>query len=175
MDNEALRRYTALASVYHTCVHRHPASLFNICIFQDDKWVRASEFEHQFLYPLTCEGPNLLPRLIAACQGDGVDLVFIDEPQCFLRFDEQGLEDVFRKARCSEGFFNNECGHWDVRRMLQHHDIACSNRRDSEAEYLPEGEVPRHDSQHDAERLEEDIALFCFGLYLFGFKEPLAA
>ena len=43
--------------------------------------------------------------------------------------------------------------------MLQQHHVAGCERREPGAEGLPEGEVPRHHCQHDAERLIPDVAL----------------
>ena len=40
--------------------------------------------------------------------------------------------------------------------MLQHRAVAGHQRRGDEAEHLPEREIPRHDRQHDADRVEGD-------------------
>ena len=48
--------------------------------------------------------------------------------------------------------------------VLEHGAVAGHQRRRGEAEDLPEGEVPGHDRQHHAERLERDVALRSVGV-----------
>ena len=47
--------------------------------------------------------------------------------------------------------------------MLEQADVAGHKRGAEKAEDLPEGEVPGHDGEDDAERVPADVAVLAFG------------
>jgi hypothetical protein len=47
----------------------------------------------------------------------------------------------------------------DVAGVLEEHAVARHQRRGGGAEHLPEGEIPRHHGEHDADRVEGDERL----------------
>ena len=73
--------------------------------------------------------------------------------------DEQTLKDAARRAGFGEQLFERQRALRHVRRVLEQADVPGGERRRGEPNDLPEREVPRHHGQHDAERLERDVAL----------------
>ena len=55
--------------------------------------------------------------------------------------------------------------------MFKQSDVACHQRGGEETEDLPEGEVPRHDGEHDAEGLPAYIAVVGLGRNRLGRKD----
>ncbi len=52
----------------------------------------------------------------------------------------------------------------DIRGVLKHAPVSCHQGRCQESVDLPQGEVPRHDSQHHAQRAKGHIGLRATGL-----------
>ena len=72
---------------------------------------------------------------------------------------DQGCgEEALREARVAEDRLDRQRAPRHVRGVLEDAGVAGHQRRRGEAEHLPEGEVPRHDREHDAERIEADVA-----------------
>ena len=74
-------------------------------------------------------------------------------------FDEQRLEGAAGKAGAADQRLDGERALRDVRRVLEQADVAGHQRGREEAEDLPEGEVPGHDGEHDAERVPAHVAV----------------
>ena len=81
----------------------------------------------------------------------------------WLSFDEQGLEGAAGKACAADERFDGEGALGDVGGVLEQADVAGHQRGSEEAEDLPEGEVPRHDGEDDAERVPADVAVVVAG------------
>ena len=78
--------------------------------------------------------------------------------------DQERAEHAFRKSRLHEHLFDCERAARHVRRVFQYAGIARHQRRRCKPEHLPERKVPRHDGEHDAQRLERDVGLRRLGL-----------
>ena len=76
--------------------------------------------------------------------------------------DEQSLKHAARRAGVDEQLLERERALRHVRRMLEQPDVARHERRRGEADHLPERKIPRHHREHDAERLEGDVAALAF-------------
>ena len=71
-----------------------------------------------------------------------------------------GPEQVTGHAGFMKHFLNRERAAGHIARMLQKRSVASHQRRRGKAEDLPEGEVPRHHREHDADRVEGDERFF---------------
>ena len=71
-----------------------------------------------------------------------------------------------------EDFLDCESALRDVRCVLEQSDVAGHQRRRGETEHLPERKIPRHDRQHDAQRLESDPRLPVFDFHRLVGEEP---
>ena len=94
----------------------------------------------------------------AAGQRHRADARIVEERRHVGRTNQERLEHAVGKAGAAEDVLDGERALRHVRRVLEEADVAGHQRRRGEAEHLPEREVPRHDREHDAERLVADVA-----------------
>jgi hypothetical protein len=76
------------------------------------------------------------------------------------------LKDAVGSAGTPEHILDGEGALRNVRRVLEKPDIPGHERRRRESKDLPEGKIPWHDRQDDAERLVEHEALSVLGANL---------
>src|SRR5664279_5584741 len=114
---------------------------------------------------------NLLTSLIASRKRNRIHLVLIDKFNRTLCIYKQCAEYMVRKACLSKCRLDGERARGHVRRVFKDNDIPSADCGDSEPEGLPEGEIPRHDRKHDAQRLECHVALQCLGFNILGLKK----
>ena len=135
---------------------------------KDDEGVGAAELEDGLLdEPAGLCGDGAAGGL-GAGDGDGGDAGVGEEVFDLARLDEQGLEDAAGKAGAAHQGFNREGTLRDVGGVLEQADVAGHERGSEEAEDLPEGEVPGHDGEDDAEGVVADVALGVLGGDAFG-------
>ena len=72
---------------------------------------------------------------------------------------EQRLEGAAGKAGAAHQGFDGERALGHVGGVLEQADVARHQRGREKAEDLPEGEVPGHDGEHDAERVPADVGV----------------
>src|ERR1700760_444407 len=77
--------------------------------------------------------------------------------------EEQVLEGATWKACATNEGFNGESTLGNIGGVFEQSDVACHQGRCEEAEDLPEGEVPRHDGQDDADRIPANVAFVVAG------------
>ena len=80
---------------------------------------------------------------------------------------------MVREPRLAEDLFDRKRTARHVGGVFQDPRVAGHEPWRREAEDLPEREVPRHDGQHDAERIERDKALTGLGLHRLGRQKSL--
>ena len=80
-----------------------------------------------------------------------------------MNFEQECLEDAARKTGAADQRLNCEGALRDVRSVFEQSDVAGHLRGSKEAEDLPEGEVPGHDGEYDAEGIPPHIAVVLFG------------
>ena len=125
----------------------------------DDEGIAAAELEHGLLdEPAGLRGDGAACGF-AAGDGDGGDALVGEDVLDLARFDEQRLEGAAGKAGAADERFDGERALRDVGGVLQQADVAGHQRGREKAEDLPEGKVPRHDGEHDAERVPADVAV----------------
>ena len=94
-----------------------------------------------------------LPARHASGKGDAFDPGIVKNAGHSLGFHKQILEHARGESGAAEDVFDGESALRHVRGVLQQHDIPGHERPGGGTEHLPEGEVPRHDGQHGAQRL----------------------
>ena len=85
--------------------------------------------------------------------------VVLDQRLDVARRQQQGTEQIPRNAGLVKHLLDRERAARHVAGVLQQRAVAGHQRRRGEAEHLPEGEIPRHDGEHDAERIVGDERL----------------
>ena len=78
-------------------------------------------------------------------------------------FEQEGLEGAAGKAGAADERLNGEGGLRDAGGVLEQSDVAGHEGGCGEAEDLPEGEVPGHDGEDDAEGIPADVAVVAVG------------
>ena len=130
----------------------------------DDEGVAAAEFEDGFLDEPAGLGGDGAAGGLAAGDGDCGDALVAKDGLDLADFKQQRLKGAAGKAGATNQRLDRESALRDVRRMLEQADVACHQRGREKAEDLPEGEVPRHDGEHDAERIPAHIAVVGLGV-----------
>ena len=134
----------------------------------DDEGVAAAEFEDGLLdEPSGLRGDGAAGGL-AAGDGDGGDALVGEDGLHLAGFDEQRLEGAAGEAGAADQGFDGERALGHVGGVLEQADVAGHQRGREEAEDLPEGEVPGHDGEHDAERVPADVGVVGSGVDGFG-------
>jgi len=118
----------------------------------DHEGVAAAELEDGLLEVLAGGARDGDPGRLAAGERDGGDALVGDHARDAARADEQRLEGAVVEAGAREQLLEGERAARDVGGVLEERDVAGDERGRGEAEHLPEGEVPRHDREHRAER-----------------------
>ena len=125
----------------------------------DDEGVAAAEFEDGFFDEPSGLGGDGAACGFAAGEGDGGDALVGEDGFDLAGFDEEGLEGAAGKAGAADEGFDGERALGDVGGVLEQADVAGHERGREEAEDLPEGEVPGHDGEDDAERVPADVGV----------------
>ena len=125
----------------------------------DDEGVAAAEFEHGLLDEPAGLGGDGAAGGLAAGEGDGGDALVGEDHLDLAGLDQQRLEGAAGKAGAAHQRFDGEGALGHIGGVLEQADVARHQRGREEAEDLPEGEVPGHDGEHDAERVPADIGV----------------
>ena len=123
-----------------------------------DERVAAAQLEHRLLDVLSGRRGDAASRAFAAGERRRGDAIVGDDARDRVGSDEQSLKHAARRARLVEELLDRQRALRHVRRVLEQADVAGRQRRRREADHLPEREIPRHHGEHDAERLERDVA-----------------
>jgi hypothetical protein len=86
-------------------------------------------------------------------------------------FDEEGLEDATGEAGAAHEGLDGEGALRDVGGVLEQANVAGHKRGGEEAEDLPEGEVPGHNGEDDANGVVANVRLGMLGGDSFGGEE----
>ena len=76
---------------------------------------------------------------------------------------QQRLKGASREAGATNQRLDRESALGDVGRVFEQGDVAGHQRGREKTEDLPEGEVPGHDGEDDAERVPADVAVVVLG------------
>ena len=125
----------------------------------DDEGIAAAEFEDGLLDEPSGLGGDGAAGGFAAGEGDGGDALVGEHHLHLAGFDEQRLERAAGKAGAAHQGFDGERALGHVGGVLEQADVAGHQRGREEAEDLPEGEVPGHDGEHDAERIPAHVGV----------------
>ena len=125
----------------------------------DDEGVAAAEFEDGFFDEPSGLGGDGAASGLAAGDGDGGDALVGEDGFDLAGFDEEGLEGAAGKAGAADEGLDGERALGDVGGVLEQADVAGHECGREEAEDLPEGEVPGHDGEDDAERVPADVGV----------------
>ena len=121
--------------------------------------VRSAELEHAFFEDRAGRSSDALPGRYAAGERHRGNILVLDQRFDFAARKQQGAEQIARYAGLVKHVLDRQRAAGHVTRVLQERAVARHQRRRGEAEDLPEGEVPRHHCEHDAERIEGDERL----------------
>ena len=135
---------------------------------EDDEGVGAAELEDGLLDEPAGLGGDGAACGLGAGDGDGDDAGVVEEVLDLAGLDEEGLEDAAGEAGAAHEGFNRQGALRDVGGVLEQADVAGHERGGEEAEDLPEGEVPGHDGEDDAEGVVADVGLGVLGGDAFG-------
>jgi hypothetical protein len=156
--DEALRRDAALSAVEEARGGAGLRRALEVGILEDDVGIAAAQLEHGLLEAGARLRGHRPPGRRAAGEGDRGDLGCLHESGDPRRAHEQRAERVARHPGFVENLLDGESAAGDVGGVLEQTHVPCRERRRGEAKDLPEGEVPRHDGEDEAERLEGHVA-----------------
>ncbi len=158
-DDEALGGDAGLAGVDEAGAHGGLDGDVEVGGGQDDEGVGAAELEDGFFdEPSGLRGDGAAGGL-GAGEGDGGDARVGEDAFDLSGFDEERLEGAAGEAGAADERFDGERALGDVGGVLEEADVAGHQCRREEAEDLPEGEVPGHDGEDDAERVPADVGV----------------
>ena len=164
-DDEALRVDAALAGVDQPRRRARVDRVIEIGVLENDVRIGSAELEDGLLQ----HGPGLcghgFSRGRAAGQRHRAHERMLDDGFDLAAADQKRAKHTFRESRLHEHVLDCERATRHVRRVLQYAGISRHQRRRGEPEHLPERKVPRHDGEHDAERLERDVGFRRLGLH----------
>ena len=130
---------------------------------QDDEGVGAAEFEHRGLdQPAGLRGDGA-PGGLGPGDGHGRDPLVGNHRFDLLGLDEERLERAAGEACAAHQSLDGHGRLGHVRAVFQQADIARHQGRAKKPEDLPEGKVPRHDREYDAQRIPAHVAVVAFG------------
>ena len=157
-DDEALAGDAALAAVDHA---RGGADLGggHVGVFEHEVGVGAAELEHALFQHAAGDGGDAAARGHAAGERDGGDVGVFDEGLDRSAGHQHRGEQAFGKAGLLEDGLDGGRAARHITRVLEYAAVTSYQGRRGEAEHLPERKVPRHDGEHDAERIEVTKAL----------------
>jgi hypothetical protein len=153
VNDEAFRGDARLAIIDDSRLHAHGDGFLKIGAGHDDEGVATPEFEHHFLNAFCRGHADLDAGLLAASESGGGYARIVQNAIDLRGPDEQSLENTLRETRPEKNVFNLQGTLWNIGRMLEQAYIAGDQAGRDEAETLPEGKVPGHDRENDAERL----------------------
>ena len=163
VDDEAFRGDAGLAVVDAASLDGVLYGEVEVGRRQDDEGVGAAELEDRFFDEPAGLGSDGAAGGLGAGEGDGGDAGVVEEVLYLAGLDEEGLEDAAGEAGAADQCFNGERALGDVGGVLEEADVAGHERGGEEAEDLPEGEVPGHDGEDDAEWVVADVGFFLVG------------
>lgn len=94
----------------------------------------------------------------AAGQGDGLDQGILNDRRQARGAHQQRAKQRGWESGLMENRFDGQGAAADVGGVFEHGGVASHQRRNGKTEHLPEGEIPGHDGQHDAQGLKGHIA-----------------
>ena len=119
----------------------------------DDEGIAAAQFEDGLLDEPSGLGCDGAAGGLASGDGDGGDALVGEHHLHLAGLDEQRLEAAAGKAGAAHQGFDGERALGDVGGVLEQAGVAGHQSGREKAEDLPEGEVPGHDGEDDAEGL----------------------
>jgi hypothetical protein len=153
LHDETLAGDAALPTIDHTGRGADASGLRDVGIFEHEIGVRAAEFEHAFLKHRAGGARHLLSSRYAAGERHGSNRRRLNEGTHVPARDEKSPEEMLRESCLADHALDGNSTAWHVARMLEHRRIAGHERGRSEAEHLPEREIPRHDGKDNANRI----------------------
>ena len=138
---------------------------------KDDEGVGATELEDGLFDEPSGLGGDGAASGLRAGDGDGDDAGVGEDDFDLAGFDEEGLEDAAREAGATDKGFDSERALRDVGGVLEKTDVASHERGSEETEDLPEGEVPGHDGEDEADGVVADVGLGVLGGDALGGEE----
>ena len=163
VDDEALGRDAGLAIVHRAGFDGRRESDFEIRGRHDNKGVGAAEFKDGALEQPSGLGSDRASRGFGAGDRHGGDTLVGEHGLDLPGLNQQGLERASRKTRAANQSFDGDGALRNVGRVLEQSDVAGHQRRRQKTEDLPEGKVPGHDGQHNAERVPAHVAVVLLG------------
>src|SRR6184192_3871011 len=145
-NDEPLCGDARLAVVLIPRADRGGRGQLEIRVAEDDERIRSGELR------------DARAGVRASSEGDRADALVRDDRLDRRARNQHGAEQALREARVSESLLDRERALGHVRRVLEHGSVPGHERGSREPDDLPEREVPRHDREHDTERLERDDA-----------------
>src|SRR5205814_8690260 len=172
VHDEPLRGDATLPGVLDARLDGDLRRLLQIGAREHDERVRAAQLQHDFLEIAACRLADAPAGAFASGERGGGNPRVLEQLSDAVRLDEQRLEHSLRESRPAEDLLYRQRRLGNVRRVLEKPDVSGDQRGRGEPEDLPEREVPRHDREHDAERLVPDEAFHRIRLHLFVGDEP---
>ena len=169
--DEAFGPDAALPGIDQPALGANAGRQFEVGVFQNEIGVATAEFEHGLFDQIARFARDGTSGLFAAGQGGGPNLRMLQELGHPLAADREEEEEAFREAGIAEQTFNGPSAAAHIGGVLEQSGISGHQGRRREAEHLPEGEIPRHDRQHDPDRIEAQVAQHGLGLHPFGRQE----
>jgi len=144
-----------------------------VCVIEDEIGIRATEFEDGLLDRMPRGAGDCAPCAGAAREGGSSNMSVFDNA-CDLRdIDEEVAKEVFRKPSVAKEGFDGERAAGDIGRVFEDASVAEHEGRGGETEHLPEGKIPWHDSEYDADGSVRDVAVRGVGGDGLGFEKCL--
>ena len=126
----------------------------DVGILKDEVGVASAKFEDALFQVTACGSRYALPRRNAARQRHRRNGGICDKRLDVVAWDQQSAEHICGKTSLPEHILDGERASGHVARMFEDGRVARHQRRRGEAENLPEREIPRHDREDRAERIE---------------------
>gem|GEM_PF-4445429 len=168
VDEEALGRDAALAVVDAARLDGMGDGFVEVGGGEDDEGVGAAEFEHGLLDEPSGLGGDGAAGGLGTGDGDGGNAAVGEEAFDLAGLDEEGLEAAAGEAGAADEGLDLESALGDIGGVLEQGDVAGHEGGSGEAEDMPEGEVPGHDGEDDADGVIADVALGVAGGDVFG-------
>ena len=157
-DNEPFGRQATLTRVGGSCQDGLFGGQPHVGIVEHDEGVGPTQFKHHFLDLLPGQGTDLGARRHTAGERHTVHPVPFDELSRRPGIGQEGLKQVLGEAGFEKKPLQFQGGEGHIGGMLEQAGVARHQGRNPKAQDLPEGIIPGHDAQNDAERGERDVA-----------------
>ena len=162
-DDEAFGGDAGLAAVDAAGAHGGFNGEVEVGGGHDDEGVAAAEFEDGFFDEPAGLGADGAAGGLAAGDGDGGDALVGEDGLDLIDFEQEGLKGAAREAGATDERLDRESALRDVGGVFEQSDVAGHQCRREKTEDLPEGEVPGHDGEDDAERVPAYVAVVVLG------------